>query len=61
MLFLIKEYLKDKIASYFKTQGSEATIKYIDPSYIVRSGPANPSDAQYCLVLAQNAVHGATN
>jgi 6-phosphofructokinase 1 len=51
--------MKSKIEEYFRTQGSEATIKYIDPSYIVRSGPANPADATLCMILAQNAVHGA--
>ena len=32
-------------------------IKYIDPSYMVRSVPANAHDAIYCIQLAQNAVH----
>ena len=35
------------------------TIKYIDPSYMIRSVPANAADAVYCLMLAQNAVHAA--
>ena len=59
LFYFVQDFLKEKISSYFKLQGSEATIKYIDPSYIVRSGPANPADAAYCLVLAQNSVHGA--
>lgn len=41
------------------------TLKYIDPSYIVRSVPANATDAEYCLMLGQHAVHaglaGRTN
>ncbi len=32
-------------------------IKYIDPSYMVRSVAANAHDAIYCIQLAQNAVH----
>ncbi len=32
-------------------------IKYIDPSYMVRSVPANAHDSIYCIQLAQNAVH----
>ncbi len=32
-------------------------MKYIDPSYIIRSVPANPSDSKFCNLLAQNAVH----
>jgi 6-phosphofructokinase 1 len=33
--------------------------RYIDPSYTVRSVPANAADSFYCTQLAQNAVHGA--
>ncbi len=35
----------------------EINLKYIDPSYIVRSVPANASDSILCGVLAQYAVH----
>ena len=35
------------------------TIKYIDPTYMIRSVPANSFDSTYCSVLGQNAVHGA--
>jgi len=35
-----------------------ATVKYIDPSYMIRSVPANAVDSLYCMQLAQNAVHG---
>jgi len=35
------------------------TIKYIDPSYIIRCAPANSSDSVYCSRLAYHAVHGA--
>jgi 6-phosphofructokinase 1 len=35
------------------------SVKYIDPSYIVRCVPANAADSLYCMQLAQNAVHGA--
>lgn len=45
--------------AHFKAAGHEATVKYIDPSYMIRSVPANASDALYCMLLAQNAVHGA--
>uniref|UniRef100_A0A7S1BGD7 Phosphofructokinase domain-containing protein n=1 Tax=Corethron hystrix TaxID=216773 RepID=A0A7S1BGD7_9STRA len=55
----IGEFLKEKVAQFFKANGSEATVKYIDPSYMVRSVPANAADSQYCMQLAQNAVHGA--
>jgi 6-phosphofructokinase 1 len=55
----IGTYLKDELNRYFKRQGKEVNIKYIDPSYLVRSAPANPSDSIYCGQLAQNAVHAA--
>jgi 6-phosphofructokinase 1 len=38
---------------------SKATVKYIDPSYMIRSVPADAADSLFCLLLAQNAVHGA--
>lgn len=50
-------FLKDKIKEYFTE--TPVTIKYIDPSYIVRSAPANSSDSVYCSRLAYHAVHGA--
>jgi len=51
--------MKDKITQYFKSVGEPCTVKYIDPSYMVRSVPANAADSIYCSLLAQNAVHGA--
>ncbi|MDF0716783.1 ATP-dependent 6-phosphofructokinase [Muricauda sp. 334s03] len=51
-------FLKEKISEYFKGK-SPVTIKYIDPSYIVRCAPANSSDSVYCSRLAYHAVHGA--
>ena len=50
-------FLKDKIKEHFKD--TSVTIKYIDPSYIIRSAPANSSDSVYCSRLAYHAVHGA--
>ncbi|GAA5482395.1 ATP-dependent 6-phosphofructokinase [Haloferula sargassicola] len=50
-------FLKDRINAYFKNQGKEATLKYIDPSYTIRSGPAAPEDRVFCLNLARHAVH----
>jgi 6-phosphofructokinase 1 len=52
-------YLKDKISEEFKHKEFPFSIKYIDPSYIIRSAPANPNDSKFCNLLAQNAVHGA--
>lgn len=52
-------WLKGEIGTYFAKIKMPVTVKYIDPSYMIRSVPANASDAVYCLLLAQNAVHGA--
>jgi 6-phosphofructokinase 1 len=55
----IGELMKAEIESYFQKFGEDATVKYIDPSYMIRSVPANAADALYCMQLGQNAVHGA--
>jgi 6-phosphofructokinase 1 len=52
-------YLKDKISDEFKSTNFPFSLKYIDPSYIIRSAPANASDSKFCNLLAQNAVHAA--
>ncbi len=49
--------LKRDILAHFKNKGIEATLKYIDPSYIIRSVPANANDRIYCSFLGINAVH----
>lgn len=50
-------YLKNRIKDYFKQKGKPASVRYFDPSYEIRSCPANASDSAYCLLLGQNAVH----
>ena len=52
-------FLKDRINAYFKKAGMEVTLKYIDPSYMIRSMPANPRDSAFCLLLGHNGVHAA--
>jgi 6-phosphofructokinase 1 len=52
-------YLRDKIKEEFEHKGIPYTMKYIDPSYIIRSAPANANDSLFCNLLAQNAVHAA--
>ncbi len=58
-LFDIGLYLKENIDNYFMTIGMEINLKYIDPSYIIRSVVANASDSLYCGILAKYAVHAA--
>ena len=52
-------YLKQEVGHYFKQRNTEVNIKYIDPSYIIRSAPANANDSVYCARLGGNAVHAA--
>jgi 6-phosphofructokinase 1 len=55
----IGTFTRDAINQHFATQGREITLKYIDPSYAIRSVPATPADAVFCWHLARNAVHAA--
>jgi 6-phosphofructokinase 1 len=55
----IGQFMKERITSFFKERRMEVNLKYIDPSYIVRSVPANAQDNVYCSRLAQSAVHAA--
>lgn len=50
-------YLRDAIKEHFKSIGMEVNLKYIDPSYSIRSQPANPHDSAFCLLMGHNAVH----
>jgi len=52
-------WLRDRITSYFRSINMELNLKYIDPSYAIRSVPANPHDSVYCVRLAHYAVHAA--
>jgi 6-phosphofructokinase 1 len=52
-------FLRDRITQHFKQESREVTLKYIDPSYAIRSVPASPSDSVYCWNMARNAVHAA--
>jgi len=52
-------WLKDRITEHFSANKLELNLKYIDPSYAIRSVPANPYDSVFCTRLAHNAVHAA--
>jgi 6-phosphofructokinase 1 len=52
-------YLRDRINKYFEEKKVEINLKYIDPSYVIRSSPANPGDSIYCERLGNAAVHAA--
>jgi 6-phosphofructokinase 1 len=53
----IGAFLRDKITEAFRAQGISVSLKYIDPSYMIRSLPANARDANFCLRLGHAAVH----
>jgi len=50
-------FLKDRINDHFRKEGMEINLKYIDPSYTIRSLPANPHDSAFCLQMGHHAVH----
>ena len=52
-------FLKKAIEDHFRAKGQSASVKYFDPSYMIRSVPAHGSDAIHCYLLAKNAVHAA--
>ncbi|GAB3462864.1 ATP-dependent 6-phosphofructokinase [Kineococcus endophyticus] len=51
--------LRQAITDDFAQHDLELNMRYIDPSYVIRSVPANPYDAVYCIRLAHAAVHAA--
>ena len=55
----IAQHLCGEIEAWFKAKRMPMTLKFIDPSYIIRSVPANANDRIYCGFLGQNAVHAA--
>lgn len=58
-------YIKDRIIDHFKNKNIPISLKYIDPSYMIRSLPANSNDHVFCSFLGRDAVHagmaGKTN
>ena len=52
-------FLKEQLKDHFASLPMEVNIKYIDPSYMIRSAPANPNDSIYCARLGTHAVHAA--
>ncbi|MBP5582431.1 MAG: hypothetical protein J6X43_00550, partial [Bacteroidales bacterium] len=52
-------FLKNQITDYFKKKKIPISVKYIDPSYIIRSIPANANDSKFCEQLTHCAVHAA--
>lgn len=61
----IGPFLKNRIQRHMRQAGVPVDVKYFDPSYLIRSVPANSEDAIFCDALARHAVHagmaGKTN
>ena len=55
----IGTFLRDKILQYFRRIQMPVGLKYIDPSYMIRSLPAAPDDSAFCQMLGQSAAHAA--
>ncbi|MGL1934517.1 MAG: ATP-dependent 6-phosphofructokinase [Fibrobacterales bacterium] len=55
----IGELIRDEVRAHFKAINVECSVKYFDPSYLIRSVSAQGTDAIFCFLLAKNAVHAA--
>jgi len=52
-------FLRERIEAYFKGESIPIVIRYFDPSYQVRSRPANCEDSVLCDLFARHAAHAA--
>ncbi len=55
----IGPFLRERIESYFKAEGIPVVMRCLDPSYLIRSRPADAEDSMLCDLLARNAAHAA--
>ena len=55
----IGPFLCEQIKSHFAAEGIPVVLRYFDPSYQVRSRPANCEDDLLCDLFARHAVHAA--
>ena len=55
----IGPFLRDRIEAHFKAEKIPAIMRYFDPSYFIRSSPANSEDSILCDLFARHAVHAA--
>jgi len=52
-------FLAGRIEEWFKARNIPFVMRYFDPSYMVRSSPANTEDSILCDQFARHAVHAA--
>ena len=55
----IGPFLRDRISAFLKAENVPSVMRYFDPSYLVRSSPANAGDTVLCDQFARHAVHAA--
>jgi 6-phosphofructokinase 1 len=55
----IGPFLRERIEVYCKAEELPVVMRYFDPSYIIRSSPANAEDSILCDLFARNAAHAA--
>lgn len=55
----IGRFLHEKIEAWFNARNIPFVMRYFDPSYIVRSSPANAEDSVLCDQYARHAAHAA--
>jgi 6-phosphofructokinase 1 len=52
-------FLRERIEAHFKSEKIPVVMRYFDPSYLIRSSPANAADSILCDLFARLAVHAA--
>jgi 6-phosphofructokinase 1 len=52
-------FLRECIEAYCRTEEVPVVMRYFDPSYIIRSSPADAEDSILCDLFARHAVHAA--
>jgi 6-phosphofructokinase 1 len=55
----IGPFLRERIEAHFKAMRIPVIMRYFDPSYLIRSSPANAADSVLCDLFARYAVHAA--
>ncbi|ERN19125.1 hypothetical protein AMTRI_Chr10g7890 [Amborella trichopoda] len=56
----VGNWLKSELKSWWaRDHKGLFTVKYIDPTYMIRAVPANATDNLYCTLLAHSSIHGA--
>lgn len=61
LVFLdVGSWMKSELKNWWKRDHPNEliTVKYIDPTYMIRAVPANATDSLYCTILAHAAIHG---